>query len=390
MTGSNRPSRRQTTALADQLFETPYRFEFFQAVRLLEAMAREQAEKEDSQERASVGGDAHPDREVVRFKSLQSHAFPASTVVELNWDETTSARKLPPEMTVSFMGLTGPNGALPHHYTTLLIGLKDSPLGDFFDLFNHRIISLFYRAWEKYRFPIGYERAVRAHEQAVRAEPHLDFDPDRFTDPFTRVLLSLVGLGTAQSRRQLAVKDEALLVYTGHLAHAPRSAVSLERMLTDDLGQPIEIRQFQGQWLYLPTEEQSAMPNRANALGQNCALGVSTIAGSRVWSVESRFRVRLGPLGYKAFASFFPGGIALRRLCQVVRLYAGLEYDFDVQPVLRKAEIPPLCLGGSETEGSRLGWNTWLPQPARRQDADEAVFQDLDNGHPRENSVAAA
>src|SRR5437588_10322428 len=100
-----------------------------------------------------------------------------------------------PALVASFMGLTGPKGALPDHYTELLIRLgrerKDverTALRDWLDLFNHRFLSLFYRAWEKYRFQIPYERGDYA-----LTEP----------DVFTRALLAFVGLEMPALRDRL-------------------------------------------------------------------------------------------------------------------------------------------------------------------------------------------
>ena len=124
----------------------PYRFEFFQAVRILERLFQH-----------SVGTDANPEDEVVRFRAHQSLLFPPSEIYGIV--EQPDGRL---SMTVAFMGLTGPSGALPRHYTELVIDRlrhKDRTLRDFLDLFNHRLIALFYRAWQKNRFWIGYEHA---------------------------------------------------------------------------------------------------------------------------------------------------------------------------------------------------------------------------------------
>src|SRR5262249_36267283 len=130
---------------------------------------------------------------------------------------------LPPlEMLVAFLGLTGPQGVLPQHYTALLlrrIREKDHALHDFLDLFNHRAVSLFYRAWEKYRLPFAYERSR--------------LDGSEEADACTRSLYCLVGLGTGSQRGRLAIDDEAFLFYSGHFAHHPRSASGLEGLLED-------------------------------------------------------------------------------------------------------------------------------------------------------------
>ena len=131
------------------LFEEAYRFDFFQAVRLLERLYPD---------REPVGREAHPSREVARFGARVTLEFPASQIQEIMPADDESG---PSRMTVNFMGLTGPLGVLPHSYTQLLFQRllqKDFTLRDFFDLFNHRAISLFFRAWEKYHFPIAYER----------------------------------------------------------------------------------------------------------------------------------------------------------------------------------------------------------------------------------------
>ena len=104
------------------------------------------------------------------------------------------------------------------------------------------------------------------------------------------------------------------------------------------------------------------------------------MVGDRVWSVENKFRVRLGPLDYERFCRFTHMGEYLLPLCQLVRSYVGPEFDSDVQPVLRAEEAPECRLGGDILDGSRLGWNTWLRSKPLPKDADEAVF--VNEGHP--------
>jgi type VI secretion system protein ImpH len=344
-----------------------YRFDFFQAVRILQRMGREG----DARGLAGhpVGEDHAPKEEVVRFRTIASHSFPTGAISAIR----TSAKKTegaegppagPPEMTVACLGLTGPQGVLPDHYTALLISRvrgKDYALRDFFDLFNHRTISLFYRAWEKYRFPLAYERSAPAQEDAGE-------------DLFTHVLYSLVGMGTPALRGRMAFDDEALLYYGGHFAHHPPSAVSLAMIVGDYFELAAEVRQFQGQWLYLDRDDLSQTPSRTKRLGQNNRLGDNLVVGERVWDVQGKFRLRLGPLSYRQFCRFIPSGDALKPLCQMVRQYVGGQFDFDVQPVLLKDEVPKCRLGADGSDPARLGWNTWIRSKRFEYDVDDAVF----------------
>jgi type VI secretion system protein ImpH len=294
-------------------------------------------------------------------------------------------------MTVTFMGLYGPSGVLPAHYTELLLRLEQDQRGPerhalraWLDLFNHRLLSLFSRAWEKYRFPILYERSF--HEKAQ-------------DDPFTRVLFSLIGLGTNGLRQRLQVKlavpaeppaagvpsvpgvlaridDLALLHYAGLLSRQGRSALGLQALLEDYFGLPVKVVQFQGQWLLLDSASQSRMTE-----GGACLLGINTVAGGRVWDVQSKVRVRLGPLSYEQFTSFLPdlspdlSKKNLFLLSHLTRLYLGMELDFEIQLVLRAAEVPPAQLTGGRGRGRQLGWNSWVLSRPAVADADQAVFE---------------
>lgn len=332
--------------LEQVLFEEGYRFEFFQAVRVLERLYSQ---------REPVGRDAKPAREVVRFRTHPSLTFPPSQIYEI---ARTDDESRPPEMVIAFMGLTGPLGVLPRHYTELLIERvrhKDLTLRDFLDLFNHRLISLFYRAWEKYRFPIAYERAV------------LDRTGD---DPFTRSLFDLMGMGTKGLRGRLKVEDEALLFYAGLVAHHPHAAGPLERLLTDYFGVPVRTTQFAGQWLHLSEADRSRL-----GLGEsNNRLGVNTVIGSRVWDQQAKFVLRVGPLSFAEFCEFLPSGNAFRPLVQLTRFFAGQEYDFDVRLILKAAEVPRCRLGQTGGRAPRLGWSTWLKTRELTRDADDAVL----------------
>jgi type VI secretion system protein ImpH len=277
----------------------------------------------------------------------------------------------PLELTVSFLGLIGASGVLPLHYSAETIARnqnQDRALAEFFDIFQHRAVSLFYRAWRKYRLPFELEPALRRQLLGSSDEP-------RESDLFSFVLMCLVGLGTEGLGRRLAIADETAAFYAGHFTHAPRSALALERMVGDYFGLAAEVRQFAGRWLALPSDQRTTMPSAHQPRGSYCALGRTSIVGSRVWDVQTRFRVRLGPMSYRQFLEFLPGGAAMRRLADLVRLYVGPALEFEVQPVLKRDEVPTAQLGGAGAGKTMLTRNGWLATRRRERDADEAVFQ---------------
>jgi type VI secretion system protein ImpH len=330
-----------------------------------------------------------PHSEAARFRAHISLIFPPSAIYEI---DPPTARLPVPTLTVTFMGLTGPNGVLPRPYTEMLMRARDAKgperyvARDWFDLFNHRLISLFYRAWTKYRFWLIYERGEYA-------------DPE--PDLFTLSLFSLIGLGSRSLRNRLRVAvppapgraepervlarvdDLALLYYAGLLAHRPRCAISLERMLEDYFALPVCVLQFRGQWLQLDPESQS----RLSARDGNSELGVNVVAGERVWDIRSKIRIRLGPLSYERFLSFCPDQSPVPRakdffkLMHLVRFYVGPHLKIDVQLILKSKEIPACQMQPAGPAGPRLGWNCWLTSQPVLRDSDEAVFAGVEVTH---------
>jgi type VI secretion system protein ImpH len=342
------------------------RFDFFQAVRLLERHARRSRRREGS---VAVGEDVAPAHEAVRFTSCPSLGFAAAPVqsVKLPPEQTPDA---PAEMAVTFMGLTGPSGALPHHYTATAIAqerTRERSLRGFFDLFHHRLVSLFYRAWEKYRLPIAFERNLFASGGSDREE-----SPWAGRDPFTSALLCLAGLGNPGEQERLSVRDEVLVFFAGQIARRPRSAASLEAILGESFGVRAKVEQFRGHWLALETSERSRLGKSGG--GGYCALGQSLVLGGKVWDVQSGFRIRLGPLTYEKFCDLLPGSDRLRQVGDLARYYVGAEFDFDVQLELDPRERPRSRLGRG-AGGGRLGANVWLSSGPAKVDSVKRAFR---------------
>lgn len=329
--------------MTERLRTRPEHFGFFQAVRLLSRL---------SPSRAPVGQDGPPAREIARFRTRATLEFPPSEIFELRPDATDPDR--PPEVTVAIGGTTGPLGVLPTPYTELLIErvrYKDYALWEFLDLFNHRFLSLFHRAWQKYRFPVVYESGG--------------------DDPFVEGLFALIGLGTGSLRARQSVPDDALLHYAGLVAQRPHSSSALVGILRDYFGVPVANRQFVGQWLDLEPEDRSRLGSR------NSRLGVDLVCGDHVWNNQSRFRIRLGPLSLASFQKFLPRGNAWRPLNDLVRFLVGVEYDFDVQPVLKKEEIPECHLRSGAAVPPMLGWTTWLKSAPAAADASDLILESM-------------
>jgi len=339
-------SRRTDPPLAQELFNEPYRFDFFQAVRLLERIEAR---------RQPVGRDGDAANEAVRFRTRQTLSFPPSEIYQITKDNR-DGDEVAPEMMVAFMGLSGPHGVLPHHYTELLMDrarYRDTALWRFLDIFNHRMISFFYRVWEKHRFPIAYERG-------------------RF-DQFTGYLFDIIGMGTNGLRGRQSFEDQGLLFYGGLIAQHPHSASAIAGILTDYFKVPARLDQITGQWLKLGE-------NVTQLGAANSELGLSAVVGTRVWDSQSKFRVKLGPLDLKGLNAFLPTGSAFKPLAHMVRLLVGLELDFDAQLILKAEEVPFCVLTTTGDHGPRLGWSSWLKTREFVRDDDQVVlsFSDED------------
>jgi type VI secretion system protein ImpH len=318
----------------------PFMLEFFQAVRMLQRM---------ESSRGAVGYFVTPNREAIRFSSLPSLAFPPSQLYELQRQENGQYR-----LVVQFMGLCAAITIMPHVYTEhLLLQLKnkDTAMADFFDIFNHRIISLFYRGWEKYRFFIGFEAGGR--------------------DTVTPRMLDMLGLGTEGLRKRTALPDEAYLGYAGLLGRHVRTAGALKQILEDYFDVSITIHQFAGTWRSLPAANQSILggSNRASE-----RLGIGTVVGNEVWDHHGRIRISIGPMSFQRYVSFMPGHDAYKALKDWVRFFSSEQYEAEVQLILNRDEAPPCQLGLRGEYEPRLGLASWLKTKPLKYDPGDALF----------------
>lgn len=322
------------------LDDEPFRVGFFQAVRLLQKM---------DAELKPVGYFITPQEETIRFSALTSLNFPPSEIHDLKFNENGQA-----SMTVEFMGLCAAISVMPAPYTEFLISRaqdRDHGMEDFLNIFNHRMISLFYRGWEKYRFFIEYERTQK--------------------DKLSRLLLDLLGLGTKGLRERGGIPDSAYLSNAGLLARHIRSAASLQQVLEDYFGVSVSIRQFVGAWRKLGLEDQTCF---TGAGGANEQLGVGVVAGDEVWDHHGRIRISLGPMGIKQYLSFLPGQEAYKELVAWLNFYSNGSYESEVQLILTREDAPSCELGVAGAKRPQLGLVSWLKTKPLDRDPADAIY----------------
>jgi len=331
-----------------RLLERPRSFDFFQAVRLLERLLPKRAE---------VGRESNPDDEVVRFRSDVSLVFPRGDIssVQLPSPVASDGDKQPPaEMVVNFMGVAtqASFGSLPQAYTdAVLAQSRDGhhALRDFLDLFNHRLISLYYRAWKKSRLALLHESSQESG--------------------FERALVGLIGLGTEGLADRLPMDDLALLARSGLLAMAPAPALAIEALIQSYFGAPAKTIPFAPCWYAVEEDERTRLGAANSRLGEDLFLG------EEVLLVQAKFRIRIGPMRRALYDELLPSRPGFPALCRLVQLAVGSDLDFEIQLVLDARDVRPLRLETSPESPALLGCSAWLCEGEFRRDADEAVFK---------------
>lgn len=337
MAAESRPETHSLT-LIEALQKWPYGFDFYVAARRFEAQHPEKPRFGTSQKAAE---------DPIRFCQKPSLRFEPSTVVEYRH----AGERSPNRLFTAFLGLLGPMGPMPLHITEYVrereLHHADSTLARFMDVFNHRVISLFYRAWMVNQQAVCFDR------------------PEQ--DRWLAYVGSIIGIAMPHLRNRDAVPDLAKLHYSGRLACQTKHAEGLRAILEDFFGVRTEIEQFVGQWLELPKENQLRLgESRMTGL-----LGQTAIVGSKIWECQQKFRIKMGPMGFKDYQRLLPGGRSLKRLHDWVRNYVGDQLGFEVQLILKAAEVPKLQPG----KIGQLGWSTWMASKPIENDRDDLVLQ---------------
>jgi len=321
-----------------ELEESPYRYNYFMALRRLESMHTD---------KPRFGNGARPIDESVRIGQEPSLAFAPSALAEFRAGD----KDHPHRLQNFFFGVFGPNGPLPLHLTEYARDRErnegDATFRRFADIFHHRLSLLLYRAWANSQPTVSLDRAT--------------------TRRFDSYVGSTFGLAAAEFRGRDHVPDEAKLHMAGRLAMQTRSAGGLLAILEEFFRFPFQILEYVGEWLSLSSKDWLKL----GVMGSAGGLGKDAVIGSAVWNCQHKFRIVCGPLGLDDFNRLLPGRLGLKRLRDAVRGYIGYGVDWDLNLVLASSDVPQLKLGQS----GALGWTSWLGERNTTADADEVLIR---------------
>lgn len=343
----------------------PWRHGFFMALRRIEAASTGNPRFGEAQRVAE---------ELFRFAQSEDKLlnFHASTIDRFESPTRTS----PGRLFVNGFGLLGPNGPMPQHVTSILRNrarhLTDVAALRFLDIFNHRFLSLLYRA---------FSASMMTHQLDRRT-----VEPE--SDTFAPRLSSLVGLSTSTTRHADPLQHRVPLYYSGWFIHSSRPAEGLVALLADFFGVRVDIDEFVGRQVEVPASEVARLGRAPGTPGWRLGntQGGGAVLGSRVWVCQAAFRLHMGPMDLPTFQRLLPCARGSHRLAEWARLYIGDEFEWEAQLTLRADQVPRVSLGTRTGNGARLGWTTWLPERTARDRTDVRLHPGSWNNLPRHDA----
>lgn len=356
------PLRQHRPDLREQVFGAPWRFEAFQALRVIERW---------------LFAAGHPTSDCrtwpVRMKSSTSMGFAASDIEAIDividgasleegacGPDVAADPRTRVHLVQPAAGLLGVAGTLSASYTES-IGAMDTlrhrPFAKaLLDMASHRAVAAWYRAW-KYRLP------------ALHSETHTQ-------GGLLDILRAVAGFGLESQRHILAsagVSDRAIAMSAAALRASSMTPAWLARVLTAQYGCEVSVKGFVGVWRNIPEACQSRIG------GSRSTLDVDLVLGSMQWRCD-RVELRLGPLSFSEWQRFLPDGDHARSLAAWIQVLLRDEFEVEVIPILRASEVPAMVFG----EAWRLGVDSFLADSGPPRDRDDAryILNPIHEGKP--------
>lgn len=326
--------------LFDELQAQPRLHDFFATVRRIEGL---------NPQWPRMGQALLPSQEGLRLGQEPELDFAPAAIESL--ERGSSAV---PWLRVRFFGLLGPQGPMPLHFTEYTRerkrNRKDPTLARFLDVFHHRMLALFYRAWAQNQPVVQHDRPAQ-DRYAAWLGACAGLAPTQHVHD---------GRGNTAPPRAGALPRTAALAQAGLLSQRSRHPEGLAKLLMTHFRVPVRIEQHVAQWLQIDTHDRSALGHARNRAERSedalNRLGLNTTSGHKQLDRQYKFRIVMGPLDKATYDDLLPGGRAWRDLGTWVRQYTGMDLRWDVQLVLDRTQVPQPHPDGRQ----RLGVSSWI------------------------------
>jgi len=303
-------SRRKLPNIIYEVLGNASKFEFFQAIRLLEDSWHGHGTVRKGLEKW------------IRMRPASEISFPGADIRRCTLGADNKF-----DLQLNFMGLYGVDAAVPNYFIEFIARDDESSeaMRKFIDIFCHRLYSQFYLAWKKYR-----------------PYTHLE----QKDSPYLHYLAALSGNVVTET-------DSVEMGYCGAIGSRVRSATALSGVLSDFMGNvPVKIDQFVARWIKI--DEQVGLGSEGpNAL----SLGDNSILGNEVLDVSGKVDIVMGPMQSNEVNGLLPGNDRARELGSLVDRFMDPTMNFDVLLKVEPSEGIGIYLGAKDVV---LGWTTVL------------------------------
>lgn len=318
------------------------RMNFFQLCQLLELHAPQQP---------LLGRQDTPEFEPVRFRPLSKVGFPSAEIAKVEFDDERPLA--PPSIRTTFLGLYGVNAAIPHHFIEDIVLRREGSeaVAAFLDMFNHRLATLFYRSWRKYRYPVGFRPGG--------------------ADEMSGYLLCLAGFGIGNAEHQQGLSPARLLALLGLLTQRTRTADGLAGVIRQLLpGAGVTVKEFHPVWVRL--EQPQALGRKTTGKLIPRGLGDGHVLGRGVLDRTQTVQVTIRPANAAQANHILPDASLHGDMLKLLRVYLGYKVDAELRMEVSAISAPPLRLGRQAAEDAapqvrpRLAWSTVLKPASDR------------------------
>ncbi|WP_211460495.1 type VI secretion system baseplate subunit TssG [Collimonas silvisoli] len=277
----------------------------------------------------AIGKAMRPQEEPFRLGQQPTLAFASREIAHVELKQSG------PHISLFSLGMLGPNGPLPIHFTEIakdrLDNRRDATLTSFLNVFHHRAMTHQYRAWAQSQSAAGLDRSE--------------------DEAFSRYVSRLAGNDPVDIASS-PLPTHARMVASAHLVREARNPDGLAATLAHYCGVPVRIEENMLHWISVAPEEHT----RLGVASVASVMGEGALAGEMVPDRQHKFRIVIGPLNLSQYLRFTPKGRDLPILVEWVRAFVGFEYVWDLELKVKSSAAPAARIGAEE----RLGWSTWL------------------------------